>query len=170
MAVPASPSGMPTALPISDAMLSQLAHECAREIYPLADILRSYRLDPAYFQGHVVNHPRFMMYYSEAHALWNSSANTRERSALKAAVMFEQWLEQANTMFMNDKEPLSSRVSLMQYLGKVAKVVDDAKEAGATQGDRVVVNINLGAGRNITIDKHIARDVTSEGQVIEGPK
>lgn len=171
MAVPTAPAirvdvaPEATQLPISDALLLQLAHECARDLYPLDDILKLHGLTPEYFHNFIKNHPAFMRFYAEAHQIWNSSANAKERSALKAGILFEQWLEKANAL-MASNEPLSSKVQLMQFLARVAGFDQGKDVKQSAPGDRVVVNINLGAGRTFTIDKTL-KDVTPEGNVIE---
>ena len=153
---PVSTSGPPQlkALPLSDDTLGRLAHECARDVYPLDDILAWYKIDPAYFQHHIINHPRFMVMYAEAHATWNSSSSTHERSALKSAIMFEQWLEVANRHMLNDQEPLSSKVALMQLVAKVSNLMPDDKSGKqVAPGERVVVNINFRGAPPVHIDK-----------------
>lgn len=155
-------SAPPIPLQIDETMLSRLAHECARDMYPLETILQTFRIDPAYFQTHIVKHPRFMLFYAEAHALWNSSLNSKERSALKAAVVFEEWIGQANALLHKSDEPLMGKVKLAEFLARVAGI-DKDKSSATAPGDRVVVNINLSAagGGTTTIDK--AAPVTLEG-------
>lgn len=156
-------------LPITDAVLSSIANECARELYELPDILKKHGLSQDYFETVVRRHPRFMRFYAEAHAAWNSSANTRERSALKSAILFEQWLDECNKLFLSPKEPLSSKLSLLRLMGETGKVIRKDEEKQGAASDRVVININLGAGRALQVEKEI-RDVTPEGNVIEAPK
>lgn len=141
------------ALPITDAALSRLAHECARDIYPLEDILRHYKLDPVYFNTYVLNHPRFKLFYAEAHSIWNSSANAKERSALKSIVILDEWLQEAGSLLHKADEPLMAKVKLAELISRLAGLDGDKKQVAP--GERVVVNINFGrAGGGVkTIDK-----------------
>ena len=157
------------ALPITDVMLSRLAHECARDIYPLGTILKSYNLDEAYFQAHIINHPRFMLFYAEAHSIWNSSANAKERSALKSVVILDEWLAEAGKLLHKADEPLAAKVKLAEFIARLGGLDGDKKQVAA--GERVVVNINFAnAGGGVsTIDKIVPTlegnitDVVSEG-------
>lgn len=152
-----APTAPPSPLQMSDTDLSRLAHEIARDIYPLEDILRQYQIDPVFFRDHVMNHERFKVFYVEAHALWNSASNAKERSALKASVMFEEWLPEANRLFHDQQQPMSSKNEMMKLIARVAGLDQiEKQQLGVAPGDRVVVNINLSAGgasQPITIDK-----------------
>lgn len=147
-------SALPVVLQLDDVFLSRLAHEIARDIYPLGDVLRAHGLDEVTFQQKVINHPRFMMFYAEAHAMWNSSANAKERSALKAAVIFEEWLPEANRLLNAANEGIVGKVKLGEFIARVAGI-DKEKGANVAPGDKVVVNINLSAagGGVTTIEK-----------------
>jgi hypothetical protein len=153
----------PAPLPITEQFLNRLAHECARDVYPLDTILKMFKLDEDYFHSHIMKHPRFMLFYAEAHSIWNSSANAKERSALKAAVIFEDWLAEADRLLHAKEEGLVGKVKLGEFLARVAGI-DKDKSAAVAPGERVVVNINLGAagGGIKTIEKEVP------AQVIDG--
>lgn len=151
-----APSAPPTPLQMSDTDMSRMAHEMARDIYPLEDILRQYSIDPAFFRDHIMTHERFRIYYVEAHTLWNSASNAKERSALKASVLFEEWLAESNRLFHDQTQPLSAKNELMKLIARVAGLDQpDKQQAGVAPGDRVVVNINLSAAGapTVVIDK-----------------
>ncbi len=157
--VPLSPS-KPTSpfapLQMNDADLSRLANEIARDIYPLEDVLRQFKLDPHYVREHILPHPRFRALYSEAYATWRSATNSNERSIVKAGVLFEQWLEEANRLYHDPAQTLSSKVDMMKLIARVAGLDKDKVQQGVAPGDRVVVNINLSAAGQrdpIVIDK-----------------
>jgi len=156
-----------TPLPMDETLLNRLAHECARDLYPLSDILTSFKIDATYFEENVRNHPRFMLFYAEAHTLWNSGANFKERSAIKAGIVFEQWLGECDKLMHNPAEPLTAKAKIAELLARVSGI-DKDKSAGVTAGERVVVNINLGAGNQITIDKQAP--VTLEGHAVTVPE
>jgi len=152
-----SPTAPPDPLQMNDADLSRLANELARDIYPLEEILRQYQIDPIFFRDYIMQHPRFRQFYVEAHAVWNAASNAQQRSALKAAVMFEEWLVESNRLYHDTNQPLSSKVELMKLLARVSGLdANDRKAAGVNPGERVVININLGAGGQrdpLVIDK-----------------
>jgi hypothetical protein len=140
---------------MSDTDLSRLAHAIAQDIYNLADILRQHRVDPVFFNQHIRNHPRFKQLYLEAHTLWNDAGNANERTTLKAGVMVEEWLAEANRLFHDTNQPLSSKVELFKTMGKIAGLEKGKDDRQVAPGERVVVNINLSAAGAppVTIDK-----------------
>lgn len=154
-----SPLAPPVPLQMSDSDLSRIANEIARDIYPLDDVLRQFKIDAYFFRENILPHPRFRALYSEAYTAWHSANNSNERSVLKAGVLFEQWLEEANRLFHEQSQPLSSKVDMMKIVARVAGLDKDKVQQGVAPGDRVVVNINLSAaGRQepIVIDKTAA--------------
>jgi len=158
MAVPTGPSPLapPAPLQMSDSDLSRLANEIARDIYPLEDVLHQFKVDAHFFRDHILSHPRFRALYSEAYSAWHSASNSNERSVLKAGVLFEQWLEEANRLFHEQGQPMSAKNDMMKLIARVAGLDKDKVQQGVAPGDRVVVNINLSAaGRQepIIIDK-----------------
>lgn len=151
---------------MSDLDMSRLAQEIARDIYPLADILRQYQIEPIFFQEKILTNPRFKLLYVEAHTLWNSASNAQERSALKSAVLFEEWLAEANRLYHDTQQPMSSKVEMMKLLARVAKIDgSDKTQQGVAPGERVVVNINLSAAGQrepIVIDKTATIDAVPQ--------
>lgn len=165
MVVPVAPSPLapPAALQVNDLVLSRLAHELARDIHPLETVLQQFKIDPDYFGKHIIDHPLFRQKFVEATALWQGSSNAKERATVKAALLFEEWLEEANRLFHDTQQPMSSKIEAMKLLAKIGQL-DQSDSKGVAAGERVVVNINLGAAGapNITIDK------TAEAKTIEG--
>lgn len=160
--------GKPLALPIDDAFLMRLAHECARDVYPLDDILTLFKLDENYFEEYIRNHPIFMRYFAEAAQMWGAASNFKERSALKAGILFEEWLTECNVLLHDREQPLAAKVTLGQMLARISGV-EKEKGAGVQAGERVIVNIDLSArgpaGPVIHIDKVAPTPPTIEGTV-----
>jgi hypothetical protein len=142
----AAPPEPPSLLKYSDAVLARLASEAARNIYPLRQILQEHAIDVEYFREVIAKHPQFQRLYVEARQIWTSSTGAADRVSAKSAALIEQWLEEANRLFHDQAQPLSSKVALMAMLAKMAKV-DGTPEKSGKGGDdqRVVVNINLSA-------------------------
>ena len=153
-----SPLAPPKSLPMSDSDMIRLAHEIARDLYPLEDVLRQFNVDPYFFRDHVAQNQRFRTVYAEAHAVWHSASNANERSALKSTVMYEEWLAEGNRLFHDQNQPLSAKVELLKLVARVGGLDTAGKGQqgnGVAPGERVVVNINLSAANrpNITIDQ-----------------
>lgn len=162
-----SPNAPPAALQATDLLLSRLAHELARDIYPLEDVLKQFNIDADYFNDHVIDHPRFKTLFLEALSVWRGATNAKERVGVKAALMVEEWMPEANRLFHDVQQPLSAKVEAMKLMAKLAGL-GEAADKGVAAGERVVVNINLSAAGapNIQIDK-VAEAKTIEGSVQE---
>ncbi len=158
---------LPSLLKYSDAVLARVASEAARNIYPLRQILQEHAIDVDYFREVLAKHPQFQRLYVEARSLWQSSTGAAERVSQKSAALIEQWLEEANRLFHDGSQPLSSKVALLTVLAKMAKVDGTPDKSASGEDKRVVVNINLSAAGAppVIIDKAgAARPV--EAQVI----
>lgn len=155
-----TPQGVPH-LPLDDTTLSRLAHEVARNMYPLDDVLKLYKIEPVVFNEMIKDHPRFMQYYAEAYTVWNSASNYRERVALKAGVMSDEFMQEANRLMHDPKEPMAPKVALFQMLNRISGI-EKEKGTGVQAGERVVLNINFGAsGPVVHFDKAV------DAQVVE---
>lgn len=148
---------------LDDTTITRLAVEMAREMYTIPEILDRFSIDAEIFRTRVRPHPSFERAYLEARAIWTSSSNARERVQLKAGTLFEDWMAEADQLFHDKSQPLSAKVEMLKTLGKVAGFDHSDKAPTVAPGDRVVVEINLGAagkvpqstfeGTTITIDK-----------------
>jgi hypothetical protein len=147
---------------LNDTRLSRLAHELARGIYPPEQIIAQYGLSMEVFNERVVHTPIFMAFYAEAHAIWQSSSNAKERVSAKAGVVFEEWLREANRLLHDHASPMAAKVDLGKFLGRIAGF--EPKQGGpgedGSPDKRVSVVINLGHARLhpkvITIEKDAA--------------
>lgn len=138
-------ANLPIRLQMSDTDMLRLAAELARDLYSIGDVLSAHRLEPLFFKNHILPNPRFQQFYREAKALWASSANSPERATVKSSVLYEEWLQEADRLMHDPREPLSGKVKLMELMARVAKL-DAGKDLKPTApGERVQITINLGA-------------------------
>lgn len=131
---------------LDDTTITRIAGELAREMYTVEEVLGRFGMDAEIFRIRVRAHPAFERAYLEAKAVWHGTGNTRERVAAKAGMLFEDWLAEADALFHDKHQPLSSKVELLKQMSKVAGFEQGEKQAGVAPGDRVVVEINLSAG------------------------
>lgn len=148
---------------LDDARLSRLSHEIARNLYPLKVIVGLYGIDEDTFIARVKDHPRFMMYYAEAHAAWNADSNVQTRSAMKSGILFEQWLGEANRLLHDPAIGMAPKVDLAKFLATTAGIAK--REGNAQPGDRTMIIINL-PGQTVSIDKIVPQQ-TIEGTSVE---
>lgn len=153
----ASPLARGAQWQLDDVILQRLAQELARELYTVPEILSRYNLDATIFQERVRPNVSFIKHYQDAYAVWHGSTNTVERIRAKAQASFEDWLSEADRLFHDTQQPMSSKVELMKVVERVGGLGPVEKErAGVAPGDRVLVQINLGAAHQpIVIDKII---------------
>lgn len=131
---------------LDDTIVTRIAGELAREMYTVQEVLDRFSMDIDIFRDRVRCHPAFERAYLEAKTIWHGTGNTRERVALKAGMLFEDWLAEADSLFHDKHQPLSSKVELLKQMSKVAGFEQSDKQQSIAPGDRVVVEINLGAG------------------------
>jgi hypothetical protein len=156
VASPLGPVQPPTPWQLDDVTLLRLANELARNIYPIEDTLSRFGLSVFVFQKFIRPNATFERYFREAHALWTASANATERIQVKAQVLFEEWMSEADRLFHAETQPLSGKVDLFKTVSRIAGL-EQGKDGKTVQpGERVVVQINLGAAGQpapIIIDK-----------------
>lgn len=135
----------------NDTLLSRLAYELARDLYPVPQILACYNVTEEQFNDQIRDNQSFMTFFAEARSVWNSSANQQQRIAAKAGILTEQWLDEADTLFHDPNNPMASKVELFKWMSRVAGVeAVFADRRAEVQGDtRTVVTINLGHAHKV---------------------
>lgn len=152
-------------LALDETRLMRLAYEIAREIYPLQTILEAYGITSEIYNDFIRQHPVFLRHWKEGCELWHATTNVATRSRVKAGFVFESFLEEAGRLMHDPLQPMAPKVDMAKFLASVGEIV---KEKGAVRtGDHVTVNINLGAGQNVVIDKKIRPEL--EGNFTEVP-
>lgn len=129
-------------LGLDDTRLSRLANELAREIYSPEDVLKAYGIPELYFNEYISKNTTFCVYYAEAHAIWHSATNTKERVALKAGVLFEESLREGARLLHDPASPMAPKVELMKFLGRIAGFEQADKNVGADKSISVVINLS----------------------------
>lgn len=170
--VPISPNPCATLL-ADDTKLSRLANELARDLYPFEQVISTYGITPGDFAEKIATSAVFMVYYAEARAVWNSGGNTAQRVALKAGILFEQWLETANTLLHDPNSPMADKVKLGTYLSRLAgfenvnppPARDGVLGSGGAAPATVIINLNH--GRQEVITKERIDPLQVEAEVVQ---
>jgi hypothetical protein len=142
----------------TEVTLLRVAREIAMEIYPLDTILENHKLSHEDFE-YVKRLPRFNELLQDAIITWHSALNTHERVKVKAAALMEEWLPELNTRMHDREEPLMSKVKAAELGARLANMgmrdvsVDDSSHS------RFSVVINLGADKQIKIDKEVPKQI-----------
>lgn len=103
--------------------------------------------------------PRFVRLLESEIAAWGAAGNTAERTKLKAGMLIEEWLSEANARIHDKSEPLPAKTEVVKVLAGIAGMGKDRGEnSGGMGGERFSVTINLGA-QKITIEKQLPSKV-----------
>lgn len=157
----------------NDTLLSRLANELARNLYPFEQVIACYSITKEDFAEKISEHPPFMAYYAEARAVWGSATNQPQRVALKAGIIFEQWLDHADALLHDPNSPVADKVKLGQYLSRLAGFENvnppPARDSGPGGGGGATthVTINLGHARKIEIKKDVVDAQQVEAEVVQ---
>jgi hypothetical protein len=158
----------------NDTLLSRLANELARDLYPHKQILACYNITEEQFAESISESPIFMAFYAEARSVWGATTNAPQRVALKAGILFEQWLDEADLILHDPNSPVADKVKLGSYLSRLAGFENvnppPAKEGGGSGGSggtATHVTINLGHGRKIDISKQAVDAQQIDAEVLQ---
>ena len=113
----------------------------------------------------------FRSMLAQAASEWESAGNTHKRVKLKAAVNVEQSLPSFYQAMIDPKEPLSSRVKVLEVVTRVAGLANpELQPAGS--GQYFKLEINLGRDRppivienNVEEITHASKPVLPNGEV-----
>lgn len=139
----------------TEVTLLRLAREIAMDIHPVTDILARHDISVEEF-NRIRQLPHFNQLLRDAVETWQSALNTNERVKTKAAAMMEEWLPELNTRIHDRSESLLAKIKAGELAARLAGMgLRDAHIEGDT-GSKFSVVINLGADKQIAINKEIA--------------
>ena len=101
------------------------------------------------------SNPLFRAAYKEAKQFWESDTNSKERIAVKAQVMVEDYLLDLGRIFTNPDNNLANRLEAFNKLMKLAKVDggEPKQESGGGSTQAINISIDMGAEKvTATID------------------
>lgn len=150
-----------SAASLNDVVLRKLAREIAMDIASVEEILKTHTVTAAEWAEISVS-PRFQDYLRGAAEEWNTALNTAERVKMKSLAFIEESLPELYARAHDPKEPLAAKMEVIKTVAKFAGV--GIAVEGVVSGERMVVTINLGADRQVRIE----RDVTPQGSYDEG--
>lgn len=140
-----------------DAKFTKLAREVAMDIQPLEVILKNCAVPAAEWEL-ISTAPRFQQLLAQAIQEWNSATNTADRVKVKALAFVEESLPEFFSRIHSDREPLSSKVSVLTTVAKIAGV--GQQEQTTTPGEKVTITINMGSD-TLTVEKELPPRVTT---------
>lgn len=150
-------------LALDDAMISRVAREIARDIYPPKEIRVRYKLTEEEFDR-VVTSSFFQIRLKEELDLWNASdaKSIATRIGTKAATMIEECLVEVYALIHDRTQPMAAKISALQWASRLAGIGENPSVKGASDSDRVRFNIIIN-NQKISFDQAIDTSPMIEG-------
>jgi len=146
---------------ITDTLISQLARELARNIYPEGNIREQFKLTIEEFDE-VLETPFFQTRLAEEIALWNDPASAEVRIKHKSATMIEQMMPEFYALVHDRTQPMAAKVQALREFVRMAGIENNPNITGGSDGDRKVkITINID-GKALTYEKEQAKIVDAE--------
>jgi hypothetical protein len=161
--------GKMTSLPATytkDVQYLRLAREIAADLHKLDAILKNSSISQEEFEE-ISKDPRFVTLLKSEIEAWNSAGNTHERTKLKAGMLMEEWLLEANARLHDAKEPLNSKTEVAKLLARLAGMGSEKADLLGGGGERFSITINLGADSKLQFQKELPAKVI-EGALVTG--
>jgi hypothetical protein len=160
---------MAETLPVTyskDVQYLRLAREIAADLYDIETILKNNNINSD--QWSVISaDPRFSTLLQAEVEAWNAASNTHERTKLKAGMLMEEWLLEANARLHDGKETLAAKTEVAKLLARLAGMgVERGDPTGGMGGERFQITINLGADHKLSFQKELPAKVI-EGTVVK---
>jgi hypothetical protein len=132
---------------LPDAAISRLAREIARDILPLDEILKTYRLTAEDYDQ-VVDSKFFQVRLAEEIQLWNASdpLSIAKRIETKAATLVEDCLLEAYALVHDREQPMAAKVEMLKWAARMAGMGETGRQ-GASDGGGVKITINVGTSK-----------------------
>lgn len=148
-------------LPISyttDVKFLRIAREIAMDLNTVETILENYQLTSKQWED-LKSDANFLRLLEAEVASWNAAGNTQERTKLKAGMLVEEWLTEANARIHDNKELLSAKTEVVKVLARIANMGQERSDQAAAGGQRFSVTINLGADHKLNFTKDVTPKV-----------
>lgn len=143
---------VPTNMSAEPMLFVKLAREIAADLRPLPDILEHHGVSIDDWERISAN-STFQRYLASSIEEWNGVSNTPERVRVKSMAFVEEWLPELYARGNDPKEPLSAKVELLKTVSKLGGV--GGVETSGGSGERMIVQINLGADHKLEFAKDI---------------
>ena len=154
-------------LTLDDAVISRVAREIARDIYPPNEIRSKYKLSEQEFDR-VLTSSFFQIRLREELDLWNASdaKSIAMRIGVKAATMVEECLLEVYALVHDKTQPMAPKIAALQWASKLAGVGENpsVRDTAIGPGDRIKFNIVINNQR-VSFDQSADLPPTIEGVI-----
>jgi len=109
------------ALPINDVLISRLARDLARNLFPQKQIRESYKLSVDDLEK-IMDTPYFQTRFAEELELWSAAdaKSVLTRISAKSATLIEDSLIEAYKLVHDRTQPLAAKVELLKWAARMA--------------------------------------------------
>jgi len=146
-----------------DLTMLKLAREISMDIRSIEDILKSHEV-PAGEWELISKNEQFQKYLSQFIVEWNSAINTGERIKLKSMSMLEEALPEFFARLHDQNENLPAKTEVLKTIARIAGIGGGGVD-GSIAGERLSVTINLGADRQVRIEKDVTPYISGEDRL-----
>lgn len=139
---------------LAPARLAKLAREIAMNIRELPAILKDYGLTAQYYDEHILTNEFFKRALETIIIEWNGALSTHQRIKVEAAATLEDSLHNLAARMNTNDEALPAVVETAKLFAKIAGLGEPTQNANS--GEKFVISIDLGEGKNITFERDVA--------------
>jgi hypothetical protein len=151
-------------LPLDDVMISRVAREIARDIYPPKEVRLRYKLTEDEFDK-VTMSSFFQIRLKEELDLWNASdpKSIAMRIGTKAATMVEECLVEVYALVHDRTQPMAPKIAALQWASRLAGIGENPSvRGGVGESDRVRFNIIIN-NQKVSFDQSVEQPTVIEG-------
>jgi hypothetical protein len=147
-------------LSITDTIISKLAREIARNLYPTAEIRDQFKLTVEEFDE-ATNTPFFQVRLAEEVSLWNDPKNAEVRVKAKSGTLVEESLPEIYRLIHDPTQPMAAKVAALQTVARFAFDNPNIKGSSDDSDRRVKITINID-GKSLSFDKEKPKIIDGE--------
>jgi hypothetical protein len=141
-----------------DRQFVRLAREIAMGMLEIEEILENFRISREEFEV-IQKDPAFNKLLISELADWQGAGNTEQRVKVKSAALIEDYLPELYARLNDRHEPLLAKGHILKIIAQLASLGQPAGAQQLQPGDKVVVQINLGADANLRYEKRLPSKV-----------
>ena len=139
--------------PLTPYIVAGLARELAMDLRDIDEILNLYKVSRAAYEKLKAS-DFFEKLVDAAKIEWHSALNTTNRVQIEAASIVEQAMPVIYARMIDPKAPLQHAVDAGKWLSEIAGL--KRVPGSGDPGERIKIEINLGADTKLTYDKSLA--------------
>lgn len=139
--------------------MAHIAREIALDILELPAILEANLVSEQEWEA-LRRSEAFQILLLREKEYWNSSLNTGERIRIKSLSVVEDSLLTAAKVINNEQEGAAGRARMLEAVAKIANIGERPANGMVSEGNRVVIQINMGEDKKLVKEVEVTPEVT----------